>query len=242
MTDVATPAGTGTPAAAAPIVTTPVAAPPAVTPVAPDAASVVATPAAATEPPALDPQWLNQRLERSKQAGASDLLKTLGVSKIEDAKAAIDAAKAAEESKKTAEQRAAEAFGKASAAEQAASRAQALIREQAGRMMMALEPAHQKIIADFAGDDPEQQLRAIQHFAPTWAKAAEPIAAAPPVTAPPVTTAPVNTAPPPGAPPGNAPGSPPDHRGVYTQLKNANPFKAAAYGLQNFSAVHVPKT
>lgn len=249
------PTGTGAPAAAIPVATpTPaVAAPPAITPPA------VVTPPA--DPPGLDPQWLATRLERAKGIGRDGLLKELGTDSLDAAKAAIADAKAAAEAKKTAEQRALEATSKAAQTEQALARSTALLKEQAGRMMMVLTQDQQKAVTDFAGEDPQEQLRAIHHFAPLWAKAAaapladegemsdeeiaklesdlaevkaakagkQPGAAAPP---------PANTAPPPGAPPGNTPGSPPDHRAVYSQLSRTNPFKAAAYGLQNFGAVH----
>lgn len=231
------PVGTGAPAAAipAPPAPPPVAAtPPAPAAVAPPAAAATPpAPAATADPPGIDPQWLAGRLERAKGIGKTDLLKELGADSLETAKAAIADSKAAAEARKTAEQRALEASNKATQTEQALARSTALLKEQAGRMLMVLTPDQQKAVTDYAGDDPQEQLRAIHHFAPLWAKSAG-TPPAPPAAA----TPPANTAPPPGAPPGNAPGSPPDHRAVYQQLSNSNPFKAAAYGLQHFGAVH----
>lgn len=253
------PVGTGAPVAAIPVT------PPAPAP-APAVAVVPPAPAVVTaDPPGVDPQWLATRLERAKGVGREGLLKELGTDSLDAAKAAIADAKAAAEAKKSAEQRALEASTKASQTEQQLARSTALLKEQAGRMMMVLTQDQQKAVTDFAGEDPQEQLRAIHHFAPLWAKAAttpaesesitdeeiaklesdlaevkaaragkQPAASAP-AGAPPL---PANTAPPPGAPPGNAPGSPPDHRAVYSQLSRTNPFKAAAYGLQNFGAVH----
>lgn len=253
------PVGTGAPAAAIP------ATPPAPPAIAPPAAVTPPAPVAAADPPGVDPTWLATRLERAKGTGREGLLKELGADSLDAAKAAIAAAKAADEAKKSAEQRALEASNKVTQTEQALARTTALLKEQAGRMMMVLTQDQQKAVTEFAGEDPQEQLRAIHHFAPLWAKAAatstddaemsdeeiakletdlaevkaaragkQPAVSAPPAASPP----PANTAPPPGAPPGNAPGSPPDHRAVYSQLTRTNPFKAAAYGLQNFGAVH----
>jgi hypothetical protein len=232
--------------------------------VAPPAQPAAATPLAAPE--TVDPNWLKPRLDRERQQGRTGLLKDLGVKDEGEIKAALEAARAAEESKKTAEQRALEAAAKASTLEQAHTRASALLKEQAGRMMMVLSADQQKAVTDFAGEDPAEQLRAIHHFAPLWAKAATESAAAeaeisdaelaeleanlatvkaargtkPAQAAAPAQT--INTAPPVGAPAGTTPGSPPDHRAIYSQLVQTNPFKAAAYGLANLSAVHIPKT
>lgn len=229
MSDENTPAGTSVPAQSPAL---PAASPPP----APPAAAVQQPVQTATTPaqqpaqsvPEVDPQWMATRLERAKSAERAALLKELGVDDPELAKAAIAAAKAAEDAKKTAEQRAAELSEKLKGTQTEAEKHAALIREHAGRMLMALTPEQQKIITDFAGDNPAEQLRAVHHFAPTWNKP-EP---SPPAAAPPPAP-PANTSPPPNAPPGNAPGSPPDVRTVYLTQRQTNPFAAAAYGLSN---------
>lgn len=249
MPDDLTPGGTGAPALAAPpVVAAPAAPAPAATP---PVAATPPAPAAVADPPAIDPGWLAQRLDRSKVTARNDVLKELGAENLDAAKAAIKAANEAAEAKKTADQRLAELGVKVTAAEQASARQAALLKEQSARMLMVLTAEQQKDVTDFAGDDPEQQLRTIHHFAPLWSREAIAAAAAvPPASgaqpapgAPPVApAAPVNTAPPPGAPPGTPPGSPPDHKSVYSATQRTNPFAAAAYGLQHFSAVHTPKT
>lgn len=230
MSDVTPPAGTSVPATqatapAAPISPPAPAPPPAV--VAAPPAPPVPAPAPTVDPNA-EPPWLPDRLNRAKEIAKGELLKELGVDDPEAAKAAIAAAKAAAEAKKTAEQRAAELSEKLKGTQTEAEKHAALIREHAGRMLMALTPEQQKIITDFAGDNPAEQLRAVHHFAPTWNKP-EPT---PPVAAPPPAP-PANTSPPPNAPPGNAPGSPPDVRTIYMTQRQTNPFAAAAYGLSN---------
>lgn len=201
---------------------------------------VVAPPALTPQPaadPNAEPAWLPDRLKRSEAAARAALLKELGVEDPELAKAAIAAAKAAEEQKKTAEQRAAELDAKLKGTLTEAERHAALIKEHAGRMLMALTPDQQKAISDFAGDNPAEQLRAIHHFAPIWAKQAEEIAkAAQAVQAAPATNAPAppaNTSPAPTAPASVSPGSPPDVKATYQQLRATNPFAAAAYGTLN---------
>ena len=107
---------------------------------------------------------------------------------------------------------------------------------------MALTADQQKAISDFAGDNPTEQLRAIHHFAPIWAKQAEEIAKATQAATPPAATPPASAAPPattspaPTAPPSNGVTSPPDTRATYQHLRATNPFAAAAYGTSNPTA------
>ena len=238
MSDVTTPAGPTAPAAP----TTPAVTPP--PPVAAPVAAPVATPPAATAPapvappPVADtnPAWLPERLTRAEEAARTALLKELGVSDPEKAKAAIKAAHDAEEAKKSAEQRAVELDAKLKGTQTEAERQAALIKEHAGRMLMALTPDQQKAISDFAGDNPTEQLRAIHHFAPIWAKQADELAKATQAVTPPATppaAPPANTSPAPTAPPSNGVTSPPDTRATYQHLRSTNPFAAAAYGSLN---------
>lgn len=179
------------------------------------------------------------RLERARMNERAALLKELGVEDPEKAKAAIAAAKAAEDAKKTAEERAAELRAKYESATTEAQRKDELIKEHASRMLMALTPEQQKVITDFAGDNPAEQLRAIHHFAPTWAKSenAQPQASqTPPKQETPPAAPPAQTAPAPTAPAGTTPHSPPDPRATYMALRSKNPFAAAAYGLANRQA------
>jgi hypothetical protein len=172
-------------------------------------------------------------------------LQELGVDDPEAAKAAIAAAKAADDAKKSAEQRAAELDGKLKSTQTEAQRNAAIIKEHAGRMLMALSAEQQKAITDFAGEDPALQLKAIHSFAPTWAKqeadkeaaaeAARLAAAATGVaSAPPATTSPA-----PNAPASSSPGSPPDAAALYTSARARNPFAAAAYGAANPQAYEI---
>lgn len=246
------PAGTVVPAAApatAPIVAAPAAAPP--PPVAaPVAVPVVATPVVPTvvAPPAIpvveDPSWLATRLERAKAAEREAVLKDLGVSDPAAAKAAIAAANAAAEAQKSAEQRALEAANRVTSLSADAERKDKILKEQAGRMLMALTAEQQKAITDFAGTDAEKQLQAIYHFAPTWAAQAAAAEAqrqsAPPAPAAPAAPA-ATTSPAPAAPASESPGSPPDKRSVYQTTRATNPFAAAAYGLSNPSVYEQSK-
>jgi len=221
----------------------PAAAPPAPTPAPGPAPDTTAAPPAETAPTtSLDPKWFTERLERAKQTGAQSLLKELGVQSLDEIKAAITAAREAAEKNKTAEQRAAEAAARAKELEQQTERQRALLKEQAGRMLMVLTAEQQQAIIDAAGDNPEEQLRLIQAFGKTWAEQAKAAAVTPPA-APPAPGAPqqqqqpaappAQTAPPPNAPPGSGVSSPPDHRAVYQAVRERNPFAAAAYGLAN---------
>ncbi len=227
MPDDITPAGPVVPAVIPPVA--PVVAPPAVV-VAPPVAPVVTAPVVPSEP-----DWLPDRLKRHEATVQAALLKELGVDDPAAAKQAIADAKAAAEAKKTAEQRAAELDAKLKGSQTESEKQAALIKEHAGRMLMALTADQQKAVSDFAGDNPSEQLRAIHHFAPLWAKAesdaATRAAAATPVAT--VTAPPANTSPAPIAPSSVTPGSPPDAAALYTSARTRNPFAAAAYAQAN---------
>jgi len=243
--------------ATAPAATAPTAAPtaPATAPAAPAPAAPPATaPAPAAQPQqtapvtpteTVDQAWLKTRLDRQAETARKAVLAELGVTDTEAAKAAIKAANDAAEAQKSADQRAVEAAARAAEAQAAATRHEAIIKEQAGRMMMVLTAEQQKAVTDFAGEDPAQQLRAIQAFGPTWAAAAaasQPTAAAAGAPAAPAAPAtPATTSPAPGAPSGDTPTSPPDKRAVYEQTAQQNPFAAAAYAMRNPS-VYETKT
>ena len=234
---------------------TPVAAPAAVQPPQ-QPASPAPVPVPGQQPAAQDddPQWVKDRFQRFSQSQEQKRLKTLGVKSWDEVQTAIQAQKAAEDAKRTQEERAAILSQEVQTKDQALERANSIVREQAARMIMALSPEQKEAVTNFAGDDPAEQLRAIQHFGPTWAKEARqaeadaaaaatqsnggtpatgngkaqqaPAPAAPQV--PPATTSPV-----PGAPASVEPGSPPDHRSIYQSVASRNPFVAAAYGLKH---------
>lgn len=237
MSDVTPPAGTSVPANPP----APVAAPAPVVAAPPPVPSPATAPISAVDPNA-EPPWLPDRLNRAKEIAKGELLKELGVDDPEAAKAAISAAKAAADAKKSAEEKAAELATKLSTTQTEAQRLAALAKEHAGRMLLALTPEQQKAITDFAGENAEQQLRAIHHFAPLWAKqeadAAAAKAAAASAAQPPEPP-PANTSPAPTAPSGVTPTSPPDARSAYLAERARNPFAAAAYGLSNPQAYEI---
>lgn len=251
MADNETAAGSGAPAdqgsaAPAPAPTaqtqaTQVSPPAPAQPTTPPAAPPPAPAAAPANVQEQDPAWFSSRIERAKKAGETEALKRLGVENWDQAQAAIEKARAEEEAKKSAEQRALEAATQAKTFQSTAERQASLLKEQASRMMMALSEDQAKAVTEFAGDDPELQLRAIHHFGPTWAKAMEAerqlkAAEASKVEAAKTEAAktqPANTSPAPGAPPGSDPGSPPNPTQLYQSARSRNPFAAAAYGLAN---------
>lgn len=170
----------------------------------------------------------------------------MGFASIEEARAAGEAARATAAANLTPDQRVVQAENEAKAAREAAQRQRSLIEEQAARMLGVLEPAQRQAIEAYAGDDPAEQLRAIQHFVPVWAASsgtgggapvttqAAPAPAPAPGTPAPAPEAPTSTSPAPGAPAPGAPVSNEDPEAVYKSLsQSGNPFKRAAYGLSN---------
>jgi hypothetical protein len=179
---------------------------------------------------------LNERLDRAKAAQ----LKELGIADPGKAKATLAAAYAAEEANKNAETRAAELAASLKTTQTAAEQQLAIIKEHAARMIGVLTAEEQKAVRDIAGDDPGKQLQTIHALQPIWAKAhAQPTTPGmngiPPAP-------PANTAPPPNAPTGAQGNSPTDHRAVYQQASQQNPFAAAAYGMKHAVEIYTPKT
>lgn len=184
----------------------------------PDPKPVAAAPPAVVAPKNPEaPDWLPSRLEQAKAAERTALLAELGISDLSAAKAAIEAAKAAEEAAKSDAQKRAELQVELDARRAGMAKADLLIKEQAENMLASLLPEHRDAILKYAGTDPSEQLRAIKTFGPTWKE---------------TLAAPANTS---AAPPAPASGaqSPPDAKVVYETTRQANPFRAAAYGLSN---------
>jgi len=196
------------------------------TPVAP--VTPVVAPAPAT-PPA-DPNWLPGRLEQHTRS----LLKELGVTNVDEIKAAVKAAQDAALAKKTAEERAALAATELTTLKAQADAYAATIKARAEREFAALTPEQQSAVKSLAGEDFAAQLRTIDAFAPTWSKPAAPAAPAAAPIAAPATTAPANPGPAPGTP-----GAQPNHRATWEAMNNPqspstyNPVAAAHYLAQH---------
>lgn len=243
------PAGTAAPAApvtaAAPPAAVPAPAQPPATAAAPAAAPAVpATPAApapgaTVEPKEGDPNWLKQRFAQNANATTAKLLKDLGVTTIDEAKAKIDTAKKLEDEKKTDIQRANE---KVKALEPDAARTKeliAIITERAETELGTLTEAQREAVKEFAGEDPAKQLQTIDRFRKRGllaasAPAAPEVTAAPtvrPAITPPASTSSAGGAPPPASP------TTPNHKATYEKLLTQNPMQAAAYALKNERAI-----
>lgn len=198
----------------------------------------VATPAPAAAPAAPgteEPDWLKGRLERAAASARAQALTELGVTDLASAKAAIELAKKAEEANKSSEQRALEAMQRETVAKTEAERLTAIAREHASRMMAVLSVKQQEAVRALAPDtDPAGQLKAIGVLGPTWQAEVQPLPAGSIATPQAAPAAPATTAPPPTAPGSvTVAGSPPDHKQVYSSMRSANPFAAAAYGQEH---------
>lgn len=239
--------------AAAPPVTAPAVAPPPAAPPAPAAAPELPAPPAGAE------AWLKPRLERERASARTAAWKEAGFESEEDAKAAAKALREQREAEKAVAQKLAERDAELARVKSDAERLSAATREYAARMMFGLSDLQKKAVTDIAGDDPAAQIKAITVLTPTWAKEAEAQAhaqaqqaaqaqqpaapAAAPATPPASPAAPVgggNTAPGRTAPVGGE-GSPANHRAVYDELRQKNPFAAARYGETYPEEIHRPK-
>lgn len=227
------PAGGGAPApivAPAPAPAAPQPAPaPAPVPAAPPAAAAT-TPTSAER----DPEWLNQRLAKAKTSGRNDVLKELGVSSLDDVKAAINARQAQIDAEKTSAQKASELEGSLASVKAQNAALLASVTAFATAQMGALTEAQKAAVVAIAGDDPSRQVTTIEALRPTWAAQAAPTvtpatAPAAPTTAPAPSPAPTDTAPAPSAPSPTNAVSQPNHKAVYAELRKTNPVVAANY-------------
>lgn len=193
------------------------AAPPAAPAAAPAPVAQAPAQPAAQQPPAADPAWLKSRLTQAERAAEKRILTELGVPDLAQAKAALTTAATAPQTD----------AARAAAEEKLAAQS-SVLTSQAERMMAVLTTEQQAAVKKLAGDDPVKLLDTIQTLADSGLVRDE----APPV---------VNTAPAPTAPASTSPASPPDHRSVYEQTKQQNPFAAALYGLTHAGQVYVPR-
>lgn len=204
-----------------------------VTPAATDtsAQNTTAAPAANAN---TEPTWLPGRIEQAKRSAEAELLKSIGVSNVDEAKALAAAAKARADADKTAETRAAELAAKLDGESKAKDATLAVVKEHAARMLIGLTVEQKAAVAALAGDDPVKTLHTITALAPTWAAAETAKAAADKTADDAAKTAakPGTTAPGAGAPNGKTPASP-DPRASYEQMRSSNPFAAAFFGSQN---------
>ena len=196
------------------------------------AAAPAAVPASDAAKPA-DPNWLNGRIAQAKTSATTELLKSLGASSVDEAKAAVEAARAAAEAKKTAEQRALELDGQLKNAAQQRDKLAGVIKARAELELKALTPEQLAAVTGIAGEDPAEQLRAIDMLKPTWGSSASATTAPPAAVVPPTT----NTAPARTAPPATTPNQTVTHSARFAELQKTNPFAAAEYLRQHGAAI-----
>jgi len=162
----------------------------------------------------LPPEALSKRLEQAKHAAQTELLKTLGITDVEEAKTALAAHEAQKVAAKTTEQKLAALELQAKAATEALDTA---VKQAVGR----ITPEQKAAVDAIAGDDKALWVKTYAALSPTWAT---PAPAAPAAAVAPATSAPAAPAP---SPTGTT--SPPNHKARYAHLQTENPFAAAAY-------------
>jgi hypothetical protein len=171
----------------------------------------------------LPPEALTQRLERERETAQKTLLTALGVTNIEEAKAAVDAAKKASESAKSDAEKLASLNLKMTDTEAALDIA---IQQASSR----LTPEQKAAVDSIAGNHKPNWLRTLAALEPVWKSSAP---AAPTQPAAPVPPPPANTAPAVPPPPPAGPMSPVDHAATYAALQKTSPWDAAQYLVRN---------
>lgn len=197
-------------------------------------ATPAAPPAAPANPPAATPskagdlpdEALRQRLERERAKGGEEavqaMLSKLGVTSEADISAALTAFKAAQDAAKTTEEKLAELNLVKEQISAKTAQYETIIKARATAELSELTEEQTNAVKAIAGEDPAQQLKAIDALKPTWKQSASAPKPAPP--APPADTAPARA-----AAPDATNQSPPDHKAVWEAMQKTNPFAAAAY-------------
>lgn len=183
---------------------------------------------------------LKPRLDAAKATGKSELLKLLGLSSEEEAKAVAAELAARREAAKTAEQKHAEALAQAETARKRAEELESSIKVIADGQLSKLTTEQREAVEAIAGDDPSKVVKTIAALSKTWAVQAAPKAVETPAPAPKAVPA-RDTAPKPAAPPPGGTEPPPDVREVVAEVRKTNPFKAARIVSQNMGAFLRPQ-
>lgn len=186
------------------------------------------------------PPWLAPRLEEARRIEREAILRSLGVTDPEKAKAAIAAATKAEEEAKTHAQKLGETAKTLEAERQARERLETAVKSHAERSMSTLSDEQRAAVRKIAPDtDPAAQLNAIDALAPTWAKPAPQATTTTTTTVKderPATPA-AGTAPAPMAPAGSS-GTVVDHAAIYADLSKRNPIAAARYATEHATEIY----
>jgi hypothetical protein len=149
------------------------------------------------------------------------LLKSLGVSSLEEAQKAIAEATAKREAEKSETQKRVELEASLKAQSEILQSQTQALKAFADEQMKSLSDAQRAAVIDLAGDEPAKQIKALTTLRPTWAAPAAPETV-------------TNTAPPPGAPkPVGTNAAQSTDMDTYKSLKEINPILAARFAIAN---------
>ncbi len=189
-----------------------------------------------------EPEWLPQRLERAKGTAQAELLKALGVTSADEARALVEAARKLENERKTEAEKFAERL---SALEPRAKQAEALAQKlgaYADAELAKLDSVQRAAVLGIVGDDKTRVLDTIELLRPSWVTSApseQQQQQQPPTTAraqqrpPPASTSGSTTHPSGAAAPPQV-----DYRAEYERIRGINPVAGAMYLLEHRAAIY----
>lgn len=175
---------------------------------------------------------LKARLDRAKESAGKEatdaLLKQLGVSSLDDVKAAVEAKRQQEEAQKSLEERLASEQAEREKQSQELQRYRETVSLRAQHELDSLTDEQRDAVKAIAGDDAAQQLATITALRPTWAaKSSAESEQDKPQPKPVASTAP------PRNQPGDGDTSKPDHLAEYERLRSNPETRAAALVYMN---------
>lgn len=185
---------------------------------------------------------LTKRLGQAKATGQTELLQSLGVSTVDELKAALAVKREAEEAKRSDAEKLENARKeidtlKSQVAEQEKSNA-AIWQSESEK----LTPEQVAAVEALSNKSAASRLNVLAALRPTWQAPATAAATTPPAAqTPPVPAPQANTSPVPAAPAPAGTTSPTDHTAVWEGLKKSNPIVAAQYLIRYQSSISSPK-
>jgi hypothetical protein len=180
----------------------------------------------------LPPDALKARLEDAKRSAQRELLSHFGVTDVADVKAALEELRKRQDAEKSELERLRDQTAQLDGKAKKVDRYTDIITRRAMGEMESLTDSQRAAVKEIAGDDPAEQLRAVDILRKTWAaREAEQKQPDPPKPAPAANTAP------PASAPADETVSPTDHKAVWKQLQGNNPFAATHYLAEHYAEI-----
>jgi transcriptional regulator with XRE-family HTH domain len=182
--------------------------------------------------------WLPERLAQAERKASRELLQKFGAKDADELQAKLAKLTEIERSSMSEIERAKAELEDLKPKAARVAQYETILKARVTAELAELTDEQRSAVETLGGDDPAALMKTIDALKPTWAaQAAAQQAAATPVQQTPAAQTPaapqaapaVDTAPPRGSAPADNNTSPPNHKAIWQDLQNKNPFQASAY-------------